>query len=95
MQNKETTPLKVLKYPQVSQIADQKVMADFKTGKYFLLKGSANDIWNLLKDGITIEEIIECLRKEYNVDKETCCKDVISFIDRMIQYGFLAYSIPS
>lgn len=44
--------VKILKRPEVSELAGEKVMIDFESGKYFMLKGSANEIWEMLKDGI-------------------------------------------
>lgn len=79
----------VLKKPDVTDLAGEKVMIDFETGKYFLLKGVANDIWDNLKSGITIKEICEKLLTEYEVDRQTCEENVKSFLEKMAQYQFI------
>ena len=51
----------------VTELAGEKVMIDFESGKYFLIKGAGNDIWDLLQTEITPAEIIENLLAEYDV----------------------------
>jgi hypothetical protein len=84
--------VKVLKKPEVSELAGEKVMIDFDSGKYFLLKGAANDIWDLLADGITANEIADRLLKEYEVDSKTCLDSVTEFLHVLLDKGFIAFS---
>ena len=82
--------IKMLKRPDVSELAGEKVMIDFETGKYFMLKGSANDIWELLEDGITAEQIVEKLLDVYEVDKATCENSVHEFLNTLVSNGFIS-----
>lgn len=81
--------VKIINMPQVSDLAGEKVMVDFETGKYFLLKGTANDIWDLLQDGVTVEEIVGKLLEQYDVSEEICRKEVIEFLKKMEEYQFI------
>lgn len=72
--------IKVKKRLNVTDLAGEKVMVDFEQGKYFMIKGAGNDIWNLLEDGITVGQIVETLLKEYEVTEETCEREVIEFL---------------
>ena len=45
-----TTGIKLIKNLEVTCLNDEKAMVDFETGKYFLLKGSANDIWDYIQE---------------------------------------------
>ena len=53
-----TTGIKLIKNLEVTCLNDEKAMVDFETGKYFLLKGSANDIWDYIQEETTVEEIV-------------------------------------
>jgi len=82
--------VKILKKPEVSELAGEKVMIDFESGKYFMLKGVANDIWDTLEDGITIQTIANVLLKEYEVDAKTCLDSVAQFLNILEEKGFIS-----
>lgn len=81
--------IKILKKPDVTDLAGEKVMIDFETGKYFLLKGVANDIWDMMADDVTVEEICSKLLEEYDVDEQTCKKEVVTFLKNMEDHQFI------
>ena len=64
-------------------------MIDFETGKYFLIKGSGNDIWDMLQEEITPAQIVENLLEIYDVSAEECEKSVMNFLGQMQQNGFI------
>jgi len=81
--------IKLLKNPDVTDLAGEKVMIDFDTGKYFMLTGAANEIWDMLCDGITEEIIVSKLMDIYEVDYKTCCSGVHSFLLELTNKGFI------
>ncbi len=83
--------VKILKRPEVSELAGEKVMIDFETGKYFMLKGSANEIWEMLKDGISVKEIVAGLMEIYDVEEEVCKKSVQDFMATLKENGFIEF----
>lgn len=84
--------VKILKKPEVSDLAGEKVMIDFESGKYFMLKGVANDIWDELEDGITVQAITTSLLNEYEVDAKTCFDSVRDFLKVLAEKGFISLS---
>lgn len=82
--------IKILKRPEVSELAGEKVMIDFETGKYFLLKGSANDIWEMLEEGVTGKQIVEKLLRVYEVEESVCEKSVNEFLTTLTKNGFIS-----
>lgn len=86
----DTRTIKILKQPDVTDLANEKVMIDFDSGKYFLLKGAANSIWNLLKDGITVDGIVQELLATYDVGEEECRASTVGFLNSIAQLGFIA-----
>lgn len=85
----EDTKIHLIKQLDVTDLSGEKVMIDFSTGKYFLLKGSANEIWDMLTNDITIAEIRDSLMEIYDVDEYTCMTSIQNFLLQMQQNGFV------
>ena len=47
------------------------------------LGGSANFVWDILKEGATEEEIIEKLLNKYDVSREEVTEDLKTFLNRL------------
>ncbi|MBO4679614.1 MAG: PqqD family protein [Lachnospiraceae bacterium] len=74
---------------EVTDLAGEKVMIDFESGKYFLLKGVGNDIWDYLQKETTASEIVDKLLVEYDVEPEICETQVLDFLTKMEAFGFI------
>ena len=73
----------------VTELSGEKVMVDFETGKYFLIKGVGNDIWDLIQVETTPAEIIAKLLEEYDVSPEECETSVMDFLSKLEELGFI------
>jgi len=73
----------------VTELAGEKVMVDFETGKYFLIKGVGNDIWDMLQEETTPVAIIEALLSEYDVAPEECERSVMEFLSKLREFKFI------
>ena len=47
------------------------------------LRGSANFVWDILKEGATEEELIEKLLEKYDVSREVVTKDLNDFLEKL------------
>ncbi len=76
----------------VTDLAGEKVMVDFEQGKYFMIKGAGNDIWDMMQEGaeLTPAQIIDRLLAEYDVSPEECENSVMDFLGKMQELGFIA-----
>lgn len=83
------TVIHMIKKINVTDLAGEKVMIDFATGKYFMIRGTGNDIWNLIQNDITVDEIIRSLLAEYDVSEAECEESVLAFLDKLKSYGFI------
>lgn len=81
--------IKVLKRLNVTDLSGEKVMVDFEQGKYFMIKGVGNDIWDMLEDGIRVEQIIQKLLEEYDVTEEVCEAETLKFLESLEQIGVI------
>lgn len=41
------------------------------------------DIWNILTEGCSFDELIDCLNQKYNVPSDILVKDVNSFLEKI------------
>lgn len=81
--------ISIKKNLNVTDLSGEKVMVDFETGKYFMIKGVGNDIWDMLQEETTPAEIMENLLKEYDVSAEECESSVMDFLTKLEELAFL------
>jgi hypothetical protein len=67
-----------------SKIDDEVVMMDIESGFYFGLNSVASVIWELLKDGKTVDELADYLITEYDVNREQCLEETDILIKKML-----------
>ena len=60
---------------------DSLLMMDVEQGKYFGLNGAGPRIWELLKQPVTEQELVEALLAEYEVTREVCAGEVAAFLE--------------
>ena len=89
---KRDQAIELKKTLNVTDLAGEKVMVDFEQGKYFMIKGTGNDIWDMLQENknITPGEIIDKLLAENEVSQEECEASVMEFLGKMQELGFIA-----
>lgn len=67
----------------VSDMGGEKVMLNIENGKYYNLGKIGGDIWELIDKTILVSELINNIMAQYDVDKEKCEEEVISFLESM------------
>lgn len=82
-------PVKLAKEMDVTDLSGEKVMVDFESGRYFLIKGVGNYIWDLIQKEITVGEIVSKLLAEYEVGEEECKTSVIEFLQKLRKSGLI------
>lgn len=85
----EKSRVNLIKKLEVTELDGEKVMIDFSTGKYFLLKGAANEIWDYIQAPIVVLDILQRLMKVYDVPEETCRDSIFSFLSQLKSYEFI------
>ncbi len=53
------------------------------------LNETAHLMWEKIEDGFSVDKIAEAITLEYNIDKETALKDVMSFCEQLGKVGIL------
>ncbi len=84
-----TEKVKLKKNLNVTDLSGEKVMIDFESGKYFMIKGAGNDIWDIIQEETTVGEIVDKLLSEYEVSRQECEASVNEFLGKLKELEFI------
>lgn len=65
------------------------VMMDTDNGKYYNLGEVGSVIWSMLEEPMTVDEILAGLMEAFEIDRETCEKDTLPFLQSLVEKGLL------
>ena len=85
----KNTKVTLIKHLDVTDMAGDKVMIDFDTGKYFMLRGTAADIWDNIQTETTVGDILTTMLSIYDVDEETCLNGISNFLKQLEDSKFI------
>ncbi len=73
-----------------NQIEDELVALNLETSFYYGVDGIGTQIWRLLIDeNLTLAEACGKLLEEYDVDADTCRREVRAFVEQLIDAKLL------
>lgn len=74
----------------VAPVDGELVMLSVEKGQYFGIGGVGTRIWELLESPKNETSIIQAIVAEFDVDEDTCRRDVIEFLDRLLEMDLIA-----
>ncbi|WP_026526834.1 PqqD family peptide modification chaperone [Butyrivibrio sp. VCD2006] len=86
--NKDTK-IKLIKHINVTDMAGDKVMIDFENGKYYMLKGTAVDIWDNIQTETTVGALLNTMLDLYEIDEATCLSGIEKFLQQLESSNFI------
>ena len=75
-----------------SDLGGEVVILDLAGSKYFGLDGVGARVWELLQGGATVSELNEAVLAEYDVDPETCRRDIEALVGGLEAKGLVVRS---
>jgi hypothetical protein len=66
-----------------SDIDGETVMMSIENGKYYGLDDIGSRIWELIEKPIRVSDLIDTLLGRYEVDRKTCERDVLKFLNEL------------
>lgn len=69
----------------VSDMGNEKVMLNIENGKYYNLGTTGGEMWELIAAPITVSEVVTKIMTQYDVSKEQCEEEVLSFLEHMYE----------
>ncbi|MBM7573493.1 lasso peptide biosynthesis PqqD family chaperone [Aquibacillus albus] len=73
----------------VSDMDGEKVMLSVQNGKYYNLGSLGGEIWELMKEPISIQLLVSKLMDMYDVEPQECVEHTIAFIGQLIEEGLV------
>ncbi|WP_209122930.1 lasso peptide biosynthesis PqqD family chaperone [Alkalihalobacillus sp. BA299] len=73
----------------VSDMDGEKVMLSISNGKYYNLGDVGGDIWELIKDPLSIGQLVSTLTTQYDVDPSECEEQVLIFLGLLAEEGLI------
>lgn len=67
----------------------ESVLLDLKSGVYFGLDAVGTRIWALLQDHSDLQAVLQELLSEYEVNEETCARDLMDLVSAMAEKGLV------
>lgn len=68
-------------------VDDDLILFDEAGGQYFTTSGVGASIWEHLEEPLSFESLCRRMIAEYDVDRETCERDVRAFLDQLVARG--------
>jgi hypothetical protein len=72
-----------------SDIDGEKVMMSMKRGRYYSLDPVGSRVWEMIERPIKVSDLIDMLMLKYDVDRETCECDTLTFLEELLESGIL------
>lgn len=73
----------------VSDMDGEKVMLSIQNGKYYNLGETGGEIWECIKEPISINDLIQSLIKKYDIKEGNCRDQTIKFLDSLVEEGLV------
>ena len=67
-----------------SDLVEESVILNLKTGMYFGLSEVGASVWKLLQHPITVEDICKAMLQDYEVEAEQCERDILALLQELI-----------
>ena len=67
------------------EFSGEGILLSLASAEYFSLNGVGLVIWRLLRDGADDQTIKETLQREYDAPPEQVCRDLETFLNRMLE----------
>jgi len=72
-----------------NEIDDEILMMSIEDGKYYGLNPVGSEIWKLIEEPKTLEEVIPALMEIFEIDEDSCRKESLEFIESMIKNNII------
>lgn len=74
----------------IAEIGYEKAILDVNTGKYHVLNKMGTEIYNMIDEQKSIQEIVNVLLDRYDVQKDICLNEVEAYINLLCENGIVA-----
>lgn len=72
-----------------AQVDDDLVMMSIQAGNYYGIGGIGTLVWRLLADPRSIDELVDVVVADYDVEREQCASDLVSFVEELVELNLV------
>ena len=72
-----------------TEVDGEVLMMHIMTGAYFNLDEVGSFIWRQISQPVTVRALCDAIQARYDVDRQTCEKDALLFIEDLLQDGLV------
>ena len=65
------------------------VILDLKSGNYYGLDAVGARVWTLIEEPASLADIRRTIMDEYDVDAQTCDRDILAFVEQLRTAGIV------
>ncbi|MES5956135.1 lasso peptide biosynthesis PqqD family chaperone [Bacillus fungorum] len=76
----------------VSDMNGEKVMLSIQNGKYYNLGELGGVIWGLIEKPLSVTQLVKELTLAYEVEQSKCEKEVVSYLEILLEEGLIEVS---
>ncbi|MEO0917442.1 MAG: PqqD family peptide modification chaperone [Pseudomonadota bacterium] len=66
-----------------AEVDDELVLFDPEKGHYFGAGQVGGRVWSLIKEQQSVETILDEIEMEFDIDRVTCEKDILTFLEEL------------
>jgi hypothetical protein len=75
-----------------SDMGGEKVMLSVNSGKYYNFGEIGGEIWDLINQKISVNQVISTLVSNYEVEQRECEEQVIAFLEKLYDQNLIEVS---
>jgi hypothetical protein len=72
-----------------SEMDGETVLLSVETGRYYGMDPVGSRIWDLIEQPRRVSGLCEALQEEFEVEREQCERDVLSYLNELYQEGLI------
>jgi hypothetical protein len=72
-----------------TELDGELVLMSIDQGAYYGMEQTARRIWDLLEQPMQVDELCGRLSTDYQVDPEICQRDVLPFLEQLLEEGLI------
>lgn len=69
---------------EINQIDGELIVLNLDSGCYYTINGSGIDFWQLVQDGLSVEQIVAAAVSHYGVDDGAVRSELVSFCEKLV-----------
>jgi len=71
------------------EVDGEMVLLDMNSENYFGLDEVGTAIWQAMQEKETLKEVLEVLLEQYEVEPDVLEKDLLNFVDKLVESGLI------